>query len=221
MGEYWRGAGRGARSMIYVSVSTGVAAGLIFGGILYRGVSMSEGQLGHVAIEPNGPLCACGSRGCLQLFASAAALLSEARARARAQADSLLYTLCEGDLSRLTVADVGRAAAADDRAACAAVASIGRYLGIGVAHLVSLLNPDVIVLGGPVLRVVPSVIQAVRREVDSRAFPVPAAAVRIVQAELGADAIGVGAAALLITEWRRSAIHAPADAPVAIAELAP
>src|SRR5262245_39881266 len=75
LGEYWRGAGRGSRAMVYVSISTGVAAGMVFGGALYRGVSMSEGQLGHVAIEPDGPLCACGGRGCLQLYAAGPAIL--------------------------------------------------------------------------------------------------------------------------------------------------
>lgn len=221
MGEYWRGAGQGAQSMVYVSVSTGVAAGLILGGALYRGVSMSEGQLGHVAIEPDGPLCACGSRGCLQIYASLSALLGEARARARGEPDSLLHGLCERDLSGLTLAQVGQAAAAEDAAALAVVARIGRYLGIGVAHLVSLLNPDVIVLGGAVVRAVPQVLRTVRREVDSRAFPVPAAAVSIVAAQLGADAVGVGAAALLIADWRRSELHTTPGRPPARLDKTP
>jgi predicted NBD/HSP70 family sugar kinase len=176
----------------------------VIGGVLFRGASMSEGQLGHVAVEPDGPVCACGSRGCLQLYAAGPALLGEARAQARLAPSSALHALSEGDLHALTLAAVGRAATADDAAALAAVARTGRYLGIGVAHLINLLNPDAVVLGGAVVEAVPQVIALVRREVDARAFPAPAAAVRIVAAELGRKAVGVGAAALLLTDWRRA-----------------
>lgn len=198
VGEHWSGAARGVERMLYLSVSTGISLGIVIGGDLYRGASLTEGELGHTTVEPDGPLCPCGNRGCLQTLASGPALLALVRQLARPAPDSQLWSSTGGHLEALGYAHVARALRAGDVVAAGAVETVGRYLGIAVANLINLFNPALVVLGGPVCREIPELVEPVRLEVRKRALGLAVAACRIVPSALGDDAPLVGSAALLL-----------------------
>ena len=131
LGEHRRGAGRGMADFVYVTVSTGIGAGLIFGGRLYRGGSGRAGEFGHMVVVEDGPLCHCGNRGCLEAVSSGTAIALAAGAP--------------------SAAEVSRRAAAGDQAAQEVLAAAARQLGLAVGGLINLLNPDAIAFGGGVL----------------------------------------------------------------------
>ncbi len=196
LGEAWSGAGRQVSDLVYVSVSTGISAGIVIGGQLYRGVSMSEGELGHITIVPDGPLCQCGNRGCLQALAAGPAILARVRERLRANPSPVAQTIDRpldlldlGTLAELTNSEETVTAVVDE-AAC--------YLGIAGANLVNVLNPGMLVFGGAVVRALPTLVPRIEREIRRRALSVPAAAVEVVSSQLGRDAVSIGAAALVL-----------------------
>ena len=198
VGEHWSGAARGVERMLYLSVSTGISLGIMIDGNLYRGASLTEGELGHTTIEPDGPLCPCGNRGCLQTLASGPALLALVRQLARSGPESRLWQLTAGHLESLTLGHVGQALRDGDPMAGRAVQSVGRSLGIATANLINLFNPELVVLGGPVCRELPELAEPVRLEVRKRALGLAVAACRIVPSALDGDAPLVGSAALLL-----------------------
>lgn len=198
VGEHWSGAARGVERMLYLSVSTGISLGIMIDGNLYRGASQTEGELGHTTVEPDGPLCPCGNRGCLQTLASGPALLALVRQLARSAPDSRLWQYTGGRLETLSVAHIAQALRSGDAVAAGAVQTVGRYLGIATANLVNLFNPELVVLGGPVCREIPELGEPVRLEVRKRALGLAVAACRIVPSALDGDAPLVGSAALLL-----------------------
>lgn len=198
VGEHWSGAARGVERMLYLSVSTGISLGIMIDGNLYRGASLTEGELGHTTVEPDGQLCPCGNRGCLQTLASGPALLALVRQLARSGPESRLWHLTDGHLEALTLGHVAQALRDGDPVAGRAVQTVGRYLGIAAANLVNLFNPELVVLGGPVCRELPELAEPVRLEVRKRALGLAVAACRIVPSALDGDAPLVGSAALLL-----------------------
>ena len=216
LGEAWSGAGRQSSDLVYVSVSTGISAGIVIGGQLYRGVSMSEGELGHVTVIPDGPLCQCGNRGCLQALAAGPAILARIRERLRAEPSSIgasvdrpLDLLGFEGLADLATAD-STVSSVIDEAAC--------YLGIAAANLVNVLNPGMLVFGGTVVRALPMLVPRIEREIRRRALSVPAAAVEVVTSQLGRDSVPIGAAAFVfrrvsvVGATRESAPGVPVEA---------
>lgn len=198
LGEHIYGAGRGVKNMVYITVSTGVGGGLILDGRLYHGASDAAGEIGHIAVQPDGPLCGCGARGCLEAVASGTAIAREAR-RLVASGRGRCILAAAGDkadaISAVTVAD---AAAGGDPEAAAIIASAARFLGIGVANIINLLNPDMIVLGGGVMEIGEPVWQGVKLETEARALDAARERVQIVPAGLGRRAGVLGAVALAL-----------------------
>jgi len=200
MGEYYFGAGRGTRDMIYVTVSTGIGSGLILDGELYYGTTFMAGEIGHTTVLPNGPLCACGNRGCLEAVSSGTAIVSRVRERLARGVFTLLGELAEGVPEKVTVQLVAQAAEQGDVEAQAILAEAMDFLGIGMANLVNLLNPELVVIGGGLSNLGPLLFEPVRRAINRRAFPGPAQAVRVVPAELDSHAGVLGAAAVALTQ---------------------
>lgn len=198
LAELWCGHDPAAQNLIYISIGTGVAAGIVIQGQLYTGVNSSAGELGHVTVLPGGPLCACGNRGCLQALVSAPAIASRAREQLRQAPDSLLPALVEGHPERIVAETVFAAAEQGDPLARQVMDETAQYLGIAVANLVNLFNPELIVLGGPVGQAGPVLLDPVRTEVQRRAMAYPLSAARIVTSTLGADAGAIGAAVLVL-----------------------
>lgn len=171
---------------ISLVIGTGIGGGLILDGTLYRGASGSAGEIGHTTIFPDGPMCSCGNRGCLEALAAGPALVRRARELGRE------YSSAQ---------EVIEAARAAQEPGAQVVADAARYLGIGLANIVNLLNPNVIAMGGGValdareLLLAPAV-----QEMRTRALPTASAGVRVQLARLGEDAGLVGAARLI---WER------------------
>lgn len=199
-GEWWRGAGRGTRSMAGVTLGTGIGGGLILDGRLLHGASGVAGELGHTTINFTGRRCACGNYGCLEAYASGPNIAARAREGIEAGDRSILVDLVDGDLSRITAQTVYDALLRGDEHAQAVMLETAKILGAGIANLVNLFNPEVVVIVGGVTRAGDHLFTPLRSEVRRRAFDVAVEACRIVPGELG-DAAGViGAAGVFISE---------------------
>jgi glucokinase len=144
------GASRGHDDSLFVGVGTGIGGGIVMGGRIVRGAHGLAGEIGHVIVEPDGPVCGCGNRGCWEQVASG---LSIARAGARTVTDdpgSAIGRLVDGDPGRVTGEIVSQAAREGDSHATALLAEVGRRLGEGVAGFVNVLDPEIVVIGGGV-----------------------------------------------------------------------
>jgi glucokinase len=196
-GEYRFGAGRGCRHMLLVTVGTGIGGGLVWDGALYRGAHGFAAEIGHVIVEPNGPLCGCGNRGCWEQVASGRALDRLGAEEAARHPDGAEATLAAAtEVGGMHVTD---AAGAGDPAAMAIVEEVGRRLGEGMAGLVNILDPERVVVAGGVAEEGDLLLDPARRAF-ARAVEAPQhrPEVPIITAALGKDAGAIGAAALAL-----------------------
>jgi predicted NBD/HSP70 family sugar kinase len=178
LAELWEGAGREFDDFVYISGELGVGAGLIMGGELFRGAHGFGGELGHTTVDPEGDLCACGSRGCLETRVALGALLRAAGVDPGARV---------GDLAE-------RAQAGDERVV-EVLGDAGHWLGVGVASAANLLNPGGVVVGGYFATLAPWLMPGLREELDERVLSAEWDAPRIVTSALGAEAAVRGASA--------------------------
>lgn len=199
--EFRLGAGRGSEHLLLLTVGTGIGGGIIAGGRLYRGAHGFAAELGHIIVEPGGPPCGCGNRGCFEQVASGAAIRRLGREAVEAEPDSALGRLAGGDADAVTGELVTRAARDGDPTARAILAEVGRRLGEGIAGLVNVLDPEVVVVGGGAAEA-GDLLLAPAREAFVRAVEAPEhrPPVEVVPAELGAEAGAVGAALLALEE---------------------
>jgi glucokinase len=188
LGEYLKGAARGADNTVYVTVSTGIGAGLILDGALYGGAHGIAGEVGHIVVQPRGPVCACGNRGCVEAIASGTGIARAARESAGVDPQSALHRI-----DAPTAADVVRAARAGDTLAIALLRDAGEALGIAMGTLVNLFNPELIVLGGSVVNAGSLLLRPMRRSMDESSWRSARRGLRIVRPALGADAGLIGA----------------------------
>ena len=196
VGEMWQGAARGHRSIVCVTLGTGVGGGIILDGKLWHGANDSAAEIGHMCVDPfGGVACMCGSRGCLEVYASATAIVRMTREARPRHPDSILATA-----DALTSEQVYRAGIQGDELALEVFRRMGVYLGIGLANLINILNPEMIVIGGGVVNGWDLFGKDMNHEVAERAFPLPAAQVKIVRAECGDDAGLLGAAHLALSD---------------------
>ncbi len=189
IGEHWLGSSKGIDNSVFVTLGTGVGGGLILDGRVYRGVDGTAGEIGHICVEPDGLPCGCGSHGCVEQYSSATAIVRIARELMRHDSTSPL-----AKCKRFTSEDVYDAAAAGDPVSLETFRLMGRYLGIALAGLVNVLNPELIVIGGGAAGGWEFFIEPLRSEILARAFPHPAMRVRLAPASLG-DAAGILGAA--------------------------
>ncbi len=190
LGEFAWGSGRGRRSLVAVTVGTGIGGGIVLDGRLYRGLGGSHPEIGHHAIDPQGPECSCGLRGCWEACARGPQIA--ARALQHAPPD---YPHRAG----LTARRVCELAREGDSVALEEVAREGRYLGLGIANLVTMFVPELIVLSGSVMDSADLFLPAIRATVRTGCGLVPAEGVEIATSALGRHAGLVGAAAA----WRQ------------------
>lgn len=198
LGEYLFGAGRGSTHMLYVTVSTGIGGGFILDGELYHGADGAAGEIGHITILPRGPHCGCGNRGCLESVASGTAIAREGRELVIRGVPTLISELAGQDPEAVTAKLVAEAARQGDLEAQEIIQEAMGYLGVGIANLVNLLNPELVVIGGSLIKLGEVLFSSVRRAVKRRAFPIASHRARIVPAELGDRAGVCGAAAVAI-----------------------
>lgn len=202
-GEKWVGAGRGANSMICITLGTGVGGGIILDGSIWHGEDGMAAEVGHTTVNPEGPQCKCGNTGCVEVYASASGIVREVQRRLTRE-DSILKKSFQGREDIFTAKDVFRAAKAGDPVCLRVIQQMGHYLGIGIANLVNIFNPELIVLSGGVTAAWKDFMPRVKEEVRVRAFEVPRERARIVRAKLGDHAGIIGAAGVALQELKGS-----------------
>jgi len=189
VGEMWLGAARGARNVICITLGTGVGGGIILDGKLWRGTDGSAGEIGHTTVDPfNGPQCKCGNRGCLEMYASATAMVRMTREALGEYPNSTLQG------QAIDARKVYEAAKSGDELALKTLTTMGEYLGVGLANLINLLGPEVIVIGGGVANGWDLFERPMRDQIVQRTFPSLSRHVKIRPAECGDNAGLLGAA---------------------------
>jgi glucokinase len=192
LGETVFGAAKGCEHVLYVTVSTGIGAGLVLNGTLHRGANSMAGELGHTLVAPRGPECTCGRRGCLEAVAAGPAIALAARkALAKGEA-SAMRAFKPKEITARHVAE----AASDDPLAAAIMEQAGEYLGLAIAGAVNLVNPEMVVIGGGVSQAGECLLKPLRKAVKRNAVPESVHDLRIVPAALGLRSALFGAGAL-------------------------
>ncbi len=194
-GEWWLGAARGARHAVTFTLGTGIGGGVVVDGKVLHGASDVAGEIGHITIETNGRRCGCGNDGCLEAYASGTAI---ARRMAEAIGAGGESSLAESGVRELTAQAVYEAAASGDPLALEVVQDTAKYLGVGVANLINILNPEIVVICGGVTQAGDRLFTPLRREVTRRAFKPAVEVCRIVPGELPGTAGVVGAAKIFL-----------------------
>jgi len=193
-GEWWMGAGRGESTVVGVTLGTGIGGGIVLDGELFHGVSDAAGEIGHMTINFAGRRCKCGNEGCLEAYASGPNIAARAVEGIHAGIPSLLVEMVDGELDRITAALVSEAAVRGDVHAHEVMQETGKLLGVGVASILNILNPGVVVVAGGVTRAGDHLFEPLRAEVRRRAFRSAVDACRIVPAALPETAGVIGAA---------------------------
>ncbi|HVO68670.1 MAG TPA: ROK family protein [Aggregatilineaceae bacterium] len=194
LGEHWIGAGQGHSNVLYVAVSTGIGAGIIIDGQLRRGFECNMGEVGLMSIDLDGGTCGGGSSGCWEFLASGPAIAEAARS----QADDQMLAAAGGDLTQVTAELVARLAAEGHTAARSVMEREAFYLGVGLANLIVILAPEIVVLGGGVMRSWGSLQPTIERVVRERTRLIPSAQqIPIVRTRLDLSAGYIGAARMV------------------------
>ncbi len=199
-GEWWIGAAKGGRNVIGVTIGTGIGGGLILDGRLYHGSADAAGEIGHTTIDQTGRRCGCGNYGCLEAYASGTAIAERAREALSFEQESILPDLVGGDVTMITAATVYEAASLGDAVATEVVRDTARFLGTGLANLLNIFNPDVVVIAGGVTQAGEALFAPLRAEVRRRAFKQSVDSCRIVPGTLPGTAGVVGAVATFIAQ---------------------
>lgn len=200
LGEYRFGAGRGSRSLFYVTIGTGIGGGFVCDGKVFRGKDAMAGELGHVPVSESGVRCSCGARGCLETFCSGTAIAERGRewAGRRPEFSARMVELSGGDVEKITAKVVLQAAAEGDRAAARIVYEIARWLTRALLTVIRIVNPDKIVLGGGVAQSGNVILDPVREFLVELGSPTIGYSTEVVLAELGPYSPLYGAAALAL-----------------------
>lgn len=204
LAEHRHGAARGERVALMLTLGTGVGGAILIGGELYRGAQGAAGEMGHMVLDPDGPDCGpgCPSRGCLEALVSGSALAREARVAARREPSSGLGQALAGG-REIAGSLVTELAHDGDMVATAVLTRLGEWLGIGLASLVNIFNPDVVVIGGGVLGAGDLILEPARRVMARRALALPAEHVAVRAAHFGAESGMLGAAVFAREQARR------------------
>jgi len=197
LGEWAAGAGRGEQYLAYIKIGTGIGAGLLLDGQIYRGVTGSAGEIGHLTIDENGPLCECGNHGCLEAIAGGRAIAQQAQEAVRKGQRTQLASIKPVEV--ITARDVAAAAQLGDLAAQQILTRAGTYVGIAIAGLVNMFNPGMVIIGGGVAQSGDILLEPIRLAVQRRSLPAATRIVRITTAMLGRRSSSMGAIIQAIT----------------------
>jgi len=199
LGEHWAGEGRGVNNFIFIKIATGIGAGIICNGHIYRGEQGCAGDVGHIMADTSGPRCNCGNIGCLEAVAAAPAMVRAAVAAAQEGRSPVLAGLLVAQ-GQLTAVDVGRAAVQGDQSAIDIMRQSGRRIGQVLAGLVNFYNPCLIVIGGGVSRVGHLLLASIRETVYNRSLSLSTRNLSIVTSALGNQAGVIGCSMMAIEE---------------------
>lgn len=188
LGEWAYGAGRGEKNIAYIKVGSGIGAGLILNKQIYGGTTGAAGEIGHLTIDENGPLCSCGNHGCLEAFAGGDAIAKQGQELVRSGKRTMLSSL-----EKVTAHDVSEAARRGDLHAQEILRRSGTFIGIAIAGLINLFNPSIVIIGGGVAQVGDIITVPIRQAVRERAMRASEQSVRIVTGMLGRRSLLIGA----------------------------
>jgi len=204
LGEWAYGAGRGEKNIAYIKVGSGIGAGLILNKQIYGGTMGAAGEIGHLTIDENGPVCNCGNRGCLEAFAGGHAIAKQGQALAKSGKRTLLADITS---EKITALEVAEAARRGDLHAQEILRRAGIYIGIAIAGLINLFNPSVVIIGGGVSQVGDIISAPIRQAVRERAMRASEQSVRITTGMLGRRSVLIGATVQAVN----IAIHVAAE----------
>ncbi len=204
LGEWAYGAGRGEKNIAYIKVGSGIGAGLILNQQIYGGTMGAAGEIGHLTIDENGPLCDCGNHGCLEAYAGGHAIAKQGQSLARSGKRTLLADI---PVEKITAYEVAEAAKQGDLYAQEILRKAGTHVGIAIAGLINLFNPSVVIIGGGVAQVGDIITAPIRQAVRERAMHASEQSVRITTGMLGRRSVLIGATVQAVNV----AIHAAAD----------
>ena len=194
MGEYWTGAGQGAKRLLAITVGTGIGTAFVLNGQIYRGLENCHPEGGHIPLDPSGPLCYCGANGCWEILASGTAITEQARQAVFQNPDSLMLALAGGELKKIDTSIAVQAARQHDPVACQVIHRAATYMGLGIVTAINFFAPEMIVLSGGVMKSSDLFLPEINKIVHQNNRMVPADQVQIVHAKLGYYAGLVGAA---------------------------
>jgi predicted NBD/HSP70 family sugar kinase len=192
------GLGKDVSDFLFIEVGMGIGAAFYFNGELYRGGGGKAGEFGHITVNENGPLCSCGNNGCLESVASCAAIIEAGKAAIERGVDSKIRDLAGGDLTRISVELIARAASENDSLAFRVLHEAASYIAVGLADLVNLLNPRLIIFGGALFRTAPYLLSdPLRRVIRQRSLEKSANDVQLKVSALGDEAGALGASRVI------------------------
>ena len=193
LGEIHQGAGKGVRNLIFVKIGTGIGAGIVCEGKIYRGTSGCAGDIGHISLNKTGPICTCGNTGCLEALAGGPAIADRAVRAAQAGNSPTLLKYYENGGNQLRAEDVGSAAREGDPVAIEIIRESGQMIGDVLASLVNFYNPDMIIIGGGVSNLGNLLLSSIRQAVLNRSLPLATRDLHIIFSAIGSDAGIIGA----------------------------
>ncbi len=201
MGEKWFGSGVDSDYFVSVNLGYGIGSAIIERGELYRGSCGNSGEVGHITLEKDGPVCECGKIGCLEALASGNAIARQAQQIVANNKKSLMYELANKDMNAIDAKIVFDAAKQGDETAATLVHNAVEYIGIGLANYINILDPDKIILGGGMTNAGDILIDGIKQVMQARQMKHTGGNVKIVVAKLGADGTAIGAASLVLKSF--------------------
>jgi glucokinase-like ROK family protein len=193
LGEIHQGSGKGIDNLIFIKIGTGIGAGIVSEGKIYRGASGCAGDIGHICVDKNGPICHCGNKGCLEAIAAGPAIAERALQAAQAGKSSIIMNLYEKNGHILQAEDVGNASREGDALAIEVIRESGQYIGDVLAGLVNFYNPEMIVIGGGVSNLGNLLLSTIRQTVLHRSLPLATRDLQIVFSDIGQTTGVIGA----------------------------
>jgi predicted NBD/HSP70 family sugar kinase len=213
LAEKWFGAGKNLDNFVYFLVEDGVGGGVMINGDLYRGQHDIAGEIGHMTIDRNGPVCDCGNTGCLELYAAPYVAENRVRQALRTGRPSLVSAWIDQDLNRITFEQVVQAAHQGDAVAREALLEMAQALGIAAVNTINAFDPQAVILGGKICLAGDLILPVIQDYVDQRAISRSAQPLPVIMSELGAKAPVIGAFSLVLRElFQNPDFHRPAGA---------
>ncbi len=195
----WRfGGGRGYDIVLYMTMSTGIGGGLVVNGQIYHGANDSAGEVGHQILLPDGPRCGCGKRGCLEALCAGPAIARRAQEAVQKSPKTALLKLTDGDARAIKSEHVLAAARDGDALALQLIEETAYYMGWGIANLLNILNPDIVLIGTIAMAAGDLLLQPIRETVAKMAMARPVDAAQIMPAQLGENLGDMAALALVV-----------------------
>lgn len=203
LGESWFGHCQDTDNFAFINVGMGIGAGIYLNNTVHHGVSQSAGEIGHTTVLEDGPLCSCGNYGCLEVLAAGPGIVQRMTKEIKRGANTSITEKVDNDLEEITAKLIYEEAQAGDELSKQIIKNTGQYLGIGIANLINILNPEKVIIGGGISQAGDLLMEPLVQTVMIRAMEVPASVVQIMRTKLAENAGSIGAATLVLQELFR------------------